>query len=522
MSGTRARLLSILLAGLIFRLLLLSLVRNPGLHDPVHYYNLGRRIAQGQGFTIDYVWHYSRLPNDTTHAIDHWMPITGVAVAAGMGLAGKNPHAAVAVFVLSGMLLPLLVFAWSKQLNQSDTYALIAAAFAAFLPDLVWNSLRTDTTILSALFVSLAVLLFNRGLQRHSRLELMLCGASTGLAYLTRNDALVALAVFGAAIALRSRFEPERMTPHQAGKALVLVLIAFAMMIAPWLIRNQLELGMLGTAETDRMFFMVEHHDHYAYRIPITLESMLQRQTIGELVGKRLFELAAAFKQIANSMTLPLFLLAAASLGWLIRRRERVALILFAPALLWLLGIILAYPILLPLKSQGGSFEKAFLTILPLFLPLAVMGLDLVARRAARKQILTWVLLTLLLFSSYQFVRDETAFADRYYDSIGVVVDTLDELPDRTGDDIVRVMAQDPFVFSYFGYESIMMPLASREDTLELARRYEIDYLMMPPGRPALDPLYLGQESDDRFVRVARLAEAGEKPFELYQFEQPP
>ena len=55
-------------------------------------------------------------------------------------------------------------------------------------------------------------------------------------------------------------------------------------------------------------------------------------------------------------------------------------------------------------------------------------------------------------------------------------------------------MSQDPYVLSAFGYASVMTPLASREDTLALARQYEIDYLLMPAGRPALDTLYLGEE----------------------------
>ena len=194
-------------------------------------------------------------------------------------------------------------------------------------------------------------------------------------------------------------------------------------------------------------------------------------------------------------------------------------LIALSPPLIWLFGILVAYPLLLPLKSQAGSFEKALLSVLPLFLPLAVMGLQAMMRRVLHVWMVTGLLLVLLAYSSYQFTRDETAKADRYYESIGVVVDALDELPDRTGDDRLRVMVQDPYVFSFFGFESIMMPLASREDTLELAQRYQIDYLMMPPGRPALDRLYLGVETDDRFTLVAHLDEAGEKPFELYQFE---
>ena len=253
----------------------------------------GGALAQGQGFTIDYVWHYSRLPDEVTHPIDHWMPLAGVAAAAGIRIGGEDAKAAAAVFLVAGGLLPLVVFAWSKQLHLSDKSALIAAAFGAVLPDLVWNSLRTDTTILGAVFVGLAILYFNRGLSRSNKPDLVLAGAFAGLAYLTRNDALLALPVFAVSIAIRSRAAWLRSRPQALLRSLLIVFAAFAVVIAPWLIRNQHELGMLGTAETSRMFFMVEHHDHYAYGLPITLESMLQRGTVPELLEKRLFELAA-------------------------------------------------------------------------------------------------------------------------------------------------------------------------------------------------------------------------------------
>ena len=62
-----------------------------------------------------------------------------------------------------------------------------------------------------------------------------------------------------------------------------------------------------------------------------------------------------------------------------------------------------------------------------------------------------------------------------------------------------------------------MTPHASREDTIEIAQLYDVDYLLMPAGRPALDALYLGKETDPRFELAAHLAHAGEKPFELYR-----
>ena len=145
-------LLAIVLAGLLLRLGLMSLVSNPGLHDPLHYFNLGRRLTQGHGFTIDYVWHYSRMPVELVHATDHWMPLPGVATALGMALGGVNIQSALAVFVLAGALLSLLSFWACRVTRLPDKCGLIAAALTAFNPELVLNSLRTDSVVLNALF----------------------------------------------------------------------------------------------------------------------------------------------------------------------------------------------------------------------------------------------------------------------------------------------------------------------------------------------------------------------------------
>lgn len=80
MKSTVARLAAIVAIGFVFRIALMSMVHNPGLHDPAHYFILGRRLSQGHGFTIDYVWHYSRVPDDIVHATDHWMPLAGAAL----------------------------------------------------------------------------------------------------------------------------------------------------------------------------------------------------------------------------------------------------------------------------------------------------------------------------------------------------------------------------------------------------------------------------------------------------------
>ena len=263
---------------------------------------------------------------------------------------------------------------------------------------------------------------------------------------------------------------------------------------------------------------MVEYNDLYAFGIPITLESMFERRTLLELVAKRLFELAAAIKQTLVALNLPLAIFVPAGIVYLIRRKRWNQIRLFSPALLWILGIFIVYPILLPIQNQGGSFKKALVTILPLLIPLGVYAIQTLIRRRELRWSIIAISLAWLVWNSYDHLRRDVTLADTYYSSIGVLAGALEELPDDSGDGQIRLMSQDPYVLSYFGYPSIVTPFASRQDTLELARLFEIDYLLMPAGRPELDPLYLGAETDTRFELVAHLAEAGEKPFELYRF----
>jgi hypothetical protein len=501
-------LLLIIFGGLALRLVLLPLIQNPGLHDQNHYYNLGRRLLLGDGFTIDYVWHFNDVPAEIVNPVDHWMPLPAVAVWAGMLIAGENVHASLIFFIAAGLLIPLLSYWGAKQLGLSDTSALFAAAFAVIIPDLLSYSLRSDSSIFNALFISASCLLFNKGLQG-SKWYFAASGLAGGLAYLCRNDAILLIPLVFAVLFIYwfwSSIEKRKLL--WAG---MLIPLVFALTIAPWLIRNQLVLGRIGTAEGNKMFFMTDARQHYAYNMPITLETMLAEQSIPELLYKRAFEFAAAVKQVFDSLSWlsPLFLL-----GLFYIWRERKQLWVLAPILLWLIGILIAYPIFIPMKSQSGSFEKAYLGILPLLLPIAALAIEKLRREWRLPLVLAAV--ALLLWQGIGYVRDDTDFANRYYQSITALVETLETMPDVTGDGEIRIMSQDPYVMSYFGYASIMTPLASREDVLALAAHFEIDYMLMPAARPALDALYLGEEEDPRFVFAAQIERHDGRFFELY------
>jgi hypothetical protein len=515
MKRNHISLLLIILCGLVLRLGLLPLVQTPGLNDQNHYYNLGRRLLDGEGMTIDYIWHFNDVPKDIVNPVDHWMPLPGIAVLAGMQIAGENARAALIIFIAAGTLLPALSYWAAKQLELSDSSALFAAAFTACIPDLLSYSLRADTSIINAFLTSLCILLLTKTLQQGKYWHLLASGFCAGLAYLNRNDSILLLPISYVVALIYWRWSKAGVSKNRLFLVALLFTLFFTMPVIPWLIRNQIVLGRLGTAEGNRMFFMVDAHEHYAYNTPINLDTMLAQRTIPELLYKRAFEFAAAIKQVFNSLSWigPLFLL---SFYYLYREGEKLRFLALIPTFIWLLAIFIAYPIFIPLKSQSGSFEKAFLGILPLLIPQVVFVLEKAFSKWLWRLLIAVVGIALMIWQGIGIVTEENAFANRYYSDIGNVISVISSLPDITGDDQIRLMSQDPFVLSYYGYSSLMIPLASREEILELAARFDIDYILMPAARPALDALYLRTEQDTHFVFATRIVRDDGRYFELY------
>lgn len=493
----------IFLLALVFRSVCLVFIQHPGIADPNHYYNLGVRLVEGQGFTIDYIWEYNQPPASIVHPDDHWMPLAGLIAAIPMQLFGIGVHNALIPFILIGSLVSVLSYAIARQFGCSEMSSLFAAAAAAVLPEFVLNSVRTDTTMVNVLLVCTSIYLMTRGFQQGGVWNFVGSGIAAGLSYLTRNDSSLLLPVLGLTFLVYSYRNPVRRTIVRFFTyAAVMTAVAFVV-ILPWLIRNVRELGTPTPPGLSSMFFYVTQAEHYAYNRQFTLQTMLASQTIPELIGKRLFEFAAAVK--LTYTTLDIFLPVAVFGGFLllIAARDRQRILTLTPVLIWLVLIFITYPILIPLKSQSGSFKKAYLTIIPLLLPLASYALD---RVIADNRVRAGTMILAVVLSganAFELVRADANFTNTYLNSMRQVAAVAESLPDTNGDGQIILMAQDPFMLRFVGLSSVMVPFEDRDTVLEVAKRYKVDYLMMPPDRPSLDPIYLGQETDPRFVRAA-------------------
>ncbi len=515
---TYHKLLLIGVVAFLLRLALAQWAEHPGIADPNHYYNVGRRLAEGHGLTVNYIWQFNNDYATITHPEDHWMPLTSVLVAAAITLFGTSVQAAFVPFMLIGaFVLPALAYLAARQLRCSPNSSLFVAAAAALLPEYVMNSLRTDTTLPNAALITTSILLLTAGLRRGRVSWFVGAGLAAGLAYLNRSDSALMLPMLAVTLIAYRLWGQDQVTRAHLWRAALLIPLAAAVLVVPWIVRNIEVTGLpSSTTDTSTMFFLTDIREHYVYSTDLTLERMLERQTPRQLIGKRLFELAASLKLMYTTLDIALPVAVWGGLLLLLLTRDRERLLVLAPTLILLAGFYVFYAVLVPYKSQGGSFKKTFLSLIPLLLPLAGLALE---RAIADLRLRTGTMLLILVFlaaNAVELTRADQGNTNRYLATMRDVIRLARSLPDTNGDGEIVLMPQDQFMTAYLGLRSVVIPMEDRDVVLEVARRYGVDYLMMPPARPSLDEIYEGKVTDPRFVPVAALPGTA---IEFYRFD---
>ena len=103
-----------------------------------------------------------------------------------------------------------------------------------------------------------------------------------------------------------------------------------------------------------------------------------------------------------------------------------------------------------------------------------------------------------MLLNAFDTVRLDFGVGRTFLAANQILAEELEEYGDTNGDGKITVMAQDPYMMNYLGFPALMLPSDPRDMILEAAYRYEVDYIILPAARPALDPLYDGRETDAR------------------------
>jgi len=500
--------ITIVVLALLPRLVFLFISKHPGLWDPTEYYNLAVNLHDGRGFTLDYIWNFANHPESVSHPLDHWLPLPGVLAAGSFALFGVSVQAALLPFALLGAVQSLLVYAFAGRIGASRATQVFAALATTYLPWLFLSSVHTDTTTLFGVLGFACMAAVYLGTVGDGRWY-WAAGLCTGLAILTRNDGVM-LVLAGGLGALWLAWRKQGRIPWQhvmIGGVLGLIVLV------PWLLRNQSELGEPWPGSTAQSLFVTEHEDFYAYSKEISLNTYLDQGVI-TIIKKMIFELAASVKLMLVMLELIFPVAVVGALLDIVTKRfrqnhDRPEIAPFVPALLFILLTFLAYGILMPYLSQAGSFKKAYLAMAPFLLILGAGTVERYVQPRWAFRAAAAITLVLLLVNAVELTRADFKLNNQQktmYEEIGARLDELQKTEDRE----IIVMTRDPWSINFVtGYRAVMVPNEPLDVILEVADRYGVTYLLAPVPREAISAIDRGEVEEPRLERVAEFPDYG-------------
>src|SRR5690242_13677103 len=171
---------------------LIALHPDPAYPDSFYYSDVARALANGHGFSVDFVWIFAevggKIPANPVLPIPsnaHWMPLASLVQVPFLALGGGSAFAAALPFALIGSLAAPLAWAIGREAGARPLVSVGAGVLTAF-PALSFPFMaQTDNFSLYQPLVAGALLLGARGLKGHPR-SFAVAGLLVGLATLAR------------------------------------------------------------------------------------------------------------------------------------------------------------------------------------------------------------------------------------------------------------------------------------------------------------------------------------------------
>jgi 4-amino-4-deoxy-L-arabinose transferase-like glycosyltransferase len=229
--GFRSTLLAIVGVGVAIRVIY-TLVEAPwpppGLDDQFYFSAMPRLLADGHGFVAPFKLFFDHVSVATA---EH-PPLYSV-VLAGPALVGlDSPDAMRLAGAVFGAVTIVALGLLGRRL-AGERAGLVAAGIGAVYPTLIVADGALMSETLYGTLVALALLAAYRLVDAPSVGRALVLGAVTGLAALTRGEALLLLPLVLIPLVWRHRaWRPQGLT------AAAIAVVAFAVVLAPWTVRN--------------------------------------------------------------------------------------------------------------------------------------------------------------------------------------------------------------------------------------------------------------------------------------------
>jgi hypothetical protein len=219
----------------------LQKARAAGHADPSYYFQTARSLAEGRGFTNDFIWQFLVLPPSVHHyAGDYWQPLPSFLLALPMMITGDHSLImASSAAVVASALAALAAGALAFNLTSRHLVAGVTVVLVALLPRLSYFSVQTESVPFYLLFVMSALALATA--RRGGAWRWSAVGVCAAAAWLCRNDGLLVVLVLSAAqVGLLVRaWRAGRPSMLPALRRLGAYTAGVVIVLTPWIVANE-------------------------------------------------------------------------------------------------------------------------------------------------------------------------------------------------------------------------------------------------------------------------------------------
>jgi hypothetical protein len=370
--------------GLVVYLLVGAFQHTPGYMDAEYYYAGGLRLAQGSGFSEEFIWNYLDDPQALPHpSHTYWMPLASLAAALGILISGSVEFQAGRwVFLAAAAGVPvvtaLLAYRYIPRRSAAYLAGLLGIFSSFYLPYLPTSDTFALVMILGAIWLLAAHQPIYLSKQLSVDLSPLLLGVLSGLLHLARADGIVWLAAALIA-AIWLPVEPARRGARLT--RVIAVLLGYFVVMAPWFLRSLYLFGSPLPPGGSKALWFIDYNDLYAFPAQQITPQRWWASGIEHIVRARLWSLGQNLQTLL-AVQASIFLAPLMIVGlWRLRRERSVRL----GALIWMM-IFLLMTLTFPFAGARGGYFHSGAGLQPLLWASVPAGLDVLVTWGSRQR----------------------------------------------------------------------------------------------------------------------------------------